>query len=487
MTLASKLKSAAFWQTLQIVIQVVAQFAYIATMARLLSKNDFGLMAMAGSFIGIGTIFSEGGMGAALIQRKNITQKHMNAALQGGFVIGFAIFIMLFFSANIIALFFNQPQLEFLIKVIGVNVVLHSISGISISLLEKEFQFKYTASITMVTSVIGYTVGILCGYHNLGVWSLVVASLTTTLLSTIAFFSFAPIKFSFKLHVKEWKELFSFGFGIILLKINNYMGNEGIILVLGKIFTPGLLGVFERAFRIKTLPSMYLGNILDKIMFPAMSEIQDEHDRLFRIYQNSLGVVNSVLMPLAVFLVFFSKEVVLIILGNNWLEAVFPLQIMFIVLPFSSSSRMADSVIRAKGLVYKNSLRKFIYVIFLLVTVSIGAYYFGIVGASIAVSISFLFNYTIMLVLVKRIFNKGIREIFFSPVFAGLKISLVILIIIYIFSKILNGLNETPLSNFFIISLFTCVLIAFIAWKNPKMLGKYLCGTINQVFIKTKS
>jgi O-antigen/teichoic acid export membrane protein len=222
-------------------------------------------------------------------------------------------------------------------------------------------------------------------------------------------------------------------------------------------------------------------------MFPAMSEIQNEHERLFRIYQNSLGVVNSVLMPVAVFLIFFSKEVVLILLGSKWLEAVLPLQIMFVVLPFSSSGRMADSVIRAKGLVYKNVLRKFIYVIFLLTTVSFGAYCFGIVGASIAVSFSFLFNYVIMLFLVKKIFNKSILEIFFLPVFEGIKISFIVFILIFILSKILNELSNTPLYNFFIISLCTSMLTIYVAWRNPEMLGKYLNNSIRQLLNNPKN
>lgn len=484
MTLSDKLKKAVIWQSLQIATQIVIQFGYIAIMARLLSKDDFGLMALANSFIGIGTIFSEGGMGAALIQRKTITQKHMNAALQGGILIGILVFAIFFFSANFVATFFNQAQLELLIKIIGINAVLHSVSGISIALLQKRFQFHYTATVTITASIIGYSAGIFCGYQHWGIWSLVVASLTTTLLRTIVFLYFAPIKFSFSLHIKEWKELFSFGFGMILLKMNNYMGTQGLNLILGIIFTPSLLGVFERAFRIKTLPSLYLGNVLDKTMFPAMSEIQNEHERLFGVYQNALGVVNSVLMPVAIFLIFFAEEVVMLLLGNNWLDAVLPLQIMFIVLPFSSSGRMADSVIRAKGLVYRNALRKFAYIVFLIVTTSIGAFYFGILGASIAVSISFLFNYVIMLFLVKKIFNKSIKEIFLSSIFSGLKISFVILLFIFIFSKFLKELSVSPIFNFIIISLSTSFFITFVAWKKPTLLGKYLCGTIKKLLVR---
>lgn len=486
MSTINKLKKAGFWQTLQTLVSLISQFAYIGIMARLLSKADFGLMAIAGAFIGIGTIFSEGGMSAALIQRKNITQKHMNAALQGGILFGFLFFILLFFTAQYIATFFNQPELTLLIKVIGVNIILHSLSGISMGLLQKYFRFNKTAIVTMASSIIGYAVGVILAFQNFGVWSLVFATLTTSLLNTIGFFYYAPVKFSFKVHVKEWKELFSFGSGMILLKIANFFNDRGLNLILGKILTPDLLGIFERTSKIKILPSSYIGKILDTIMFPAMSEIQDEHERLFRIYQQSLGMVNSLLMPIAAFLIFYSKEIVLILLGNDWLEAVLPLQIMFVVLPFSSSGRMADSVIRAKGLIYKNVARKYIYVTVLITTTALGAYFYGVIGAAIGVTFSFLFNYIIMLFLVKRIFRKPITEIFLKPVVEGAKLTAFVLIVIAILNTVLSNWGQASILNFLIITSIIAAIVLIIIWKKPSLLGHYLLIVINQILFKNK-
>jgi len=486
MSTIAKLKKAGSWQTLQMMVIVISQFVYIGTMARLLSKADFGLMAIASAFIGFGTIFSEGGMGAALIQRKNITQKHMNAALQSGILIGGLIFTVFFFSSKYIATFFDQPQLDMLIKVIGVNVVLHAVSGTSMMLLQKYFQFHKTALITITSTIIGYIVGILLAFEGYGVWSLVVATLTTSLINAAGFLYLVPVKFSLQVHIKEWKELFSFGSGIILLQFANFFSERGLNLILGKILTVDLLGVFERTSIIKILPSVYIGKILDTIMFPVMSEIQDEHERLFRIYQQSLGMVNSLLMPIAAFLIFYSEEVVLILLGKDWLEAVIPLQIMFLVLPFSSSGRMADSVIRAKGLIYKNVVRKYIYVTVLICTTTLGAYFYGVIGAAIAVTFSMLFNYIIMLFLVKRVFKKPITEIFLKPVIEGVKLTTFVLIIIAILNTLFNNWGQPSVLNFLIISGIMTSVVLIIVLKKPSLLGHYLHLTINQLLFKGK-
>lgn len=484
--LSKKLKSAGLWQTLQTVIQVISQFGYMAVMARLLTKADFGLMALANAFIGLGMLFSTAGMGSAIIQRKDATQKHYNAALQASFLISFIVFIIIYLCAPLIAKFYNQPELNLIVKIIGAGIILNSINSVSRAILQKNFRFKVTSNITISVTVIGYSVGIILGLLGYGVWSLIFASLTISLLNAIFMFYYAPIKLKLKFYYKEFKELFSYGFGMILLSINNYLGSNGLNLVLGKLMTPAQLGLFERSNQIKTLPSSYLGDILDTIMFPAMSEIQDDRERLFHIYQHSLGMVNTILMPVALFLIIFSKEVVLILLGNQWLDAVIPLQIMFVVLPFSSSGRMADSVVRATGLIYRNVIRKFIYVLVLITTVSIGAYFYGIIGAAIGVTFSYFFNYTIMLILVKNIFHKTPKEIFMKPILAGLQLSAITLIFIVIFTTILQGWQHTSIVKFLIISLLVGLSMAILAWKKPYLLGQYLHETLLQLFPKKK-
>ena len=486
MSLTNKLKSAGLWQTLRVVLQVIVQFSYMAIMARLLTKADFGLMALASSFIGFGTIFSEGGMGTALIQKQNITQKHMNAAFQSALFIGVLLFFVFFISASAISSFFGEPKLELIIKIAGVNIILSALSSVSMSLLQKHFKFKVITVASTAITIIAYSIGVVFAFKGWGVWSLIVATLINTILSTIVMFYLSPIRLKFEVYLIEWKELFSFGSGVIILSIVNYFSSSGLNLLLGKIFTPAKLGVFERTNQIKTLPSQYLGNVLDTIMFPAMAEIQDEEERLFRTYQHSLGLVNSILMPISLFLIFFSKEVVLILLGNQWLEAIVPLQIMFVVLPFSSSGRMADSVVRAKGLIYKNVYRKGLYTVVLLIAVSLGAYYYGLIGAAIGVTFSYFFNYAIMLILVKSIFNKSIKEIFMKPIFAGFTLSLILVPMIIISSFVTTYIVYNPVLYIFVNTLIIGGILSIIVWMKPTILGKYIHETIIRLFPKKK-
>lgn len=484
MSLVHKLKNAGLWQSFQTGMQIVAQFGYTAIMARLLSKSDFGLMALAGSFIAFGTLFGEAGMGAALIQRKTLSKHHHSAAFQGSIISGLTIFLIFFFSAGVISSFFHQPDLEMIIKVVGVTIILSSVNSISVSLLQKEFRFKQTSLVLTVNTLIGYGTGIFLGFKSWGVWSLVAATVITSLLNTIVLLSLAPVKVSFRFRLKEWKDLFSFGSGIILLKINNYLGSQGLNLVLGRTFLPAQLGVFERAGQIKNLPGGYIGNVLDTVMFPAMSEIQDQKERLFKIYQHALGIVNTILIPVSVYLIIFAKEVVLILLGDRWSDAVLPLQIMFIVLPFSASGRMADSIIRARGLIYKNVKRKSLFIVVLFTLVLIGGHFYGVAGAAAGVTLSHLFNYCIMLLLVKKIFGKKIAEIFLHPVLSGVNLTVIVLLTTAFYSVVFYTWAGQPVLKFLVISFLVIVTLLISAYKRPSILGVYLRYLVEEFFKK---
>jgi len=486
MSLENKLVSAGLWQTLLVALNVLVQFGYMAIMARLLTKADFGLMALASSFIGFGTIFSNAGMGTALIQRQNITQKHLNAAFQSALFIGFVMCALFFILAPSISAYFKQPQLELIIKVSGVNIILSALSSISISLLRKNFRFKLITASSMAITIISYAAGVVSAFNGAGVWSLVIAMLTHTVLSAIVMFYLAPVKIAFKIYWQEWKELFSFSSGVMILGTINYFSSSGLNLVLGKIFTPAKLGVFERTNNIKTLPSSYIGNVLDVIMFPAMAEIQNEEDKLFRTYQHSLGLVNSILMPVALFLIVFAKEVVLILLGNQWVEAIVPLQIMLIVLPISSSGRMADSVVRAKGLIYKNVYRKGLFSVVLISSVSLGAYFYGLIGAAIGVTLSYLFNYCIMLIMVKSIFKKSIKEIFLKPVTSGFLLSLTMLPLIFLSVFVTKYMVYNPVLYIVVNTFIIGGMLMLLVWKKPVLLGEYIQKTIERLIPKKK-
>jgi O-antigen/teichoic acid export membrane protein len=166
------------------------------------------------------------------------------------------------------------------------------------------------------------------------------------------------------------------------------------------------------------LPGTYLGNILDKVMFPSMARFNDSDTKLYAYYKKGLTFVNAIMFPATLLLILFSREIIYIILGKTWLSTVPSLRILFLCLLFRVAIRMCDSVIRAKGLVYKSAKNKFINALILTVLVYIG-HFWDVNGICIAMAVFSLISYISMSVLVQKSFNKTLGEVvtsFFVPI-----------------------------------------------------------------------
>ncbi|MBO6589828.1 MAG: lipopolysaccharide biosynthesis protein [Muricauda sp.] len=481
MSLSNKIKHAGKWQSVSVLSLNVLQIIYFSVMTRLLLKEDYGLMAIINAFIGIGNIFVMGGMGSALIQRKKINNKHINGALQTSVLIGLVLYATLYILAPSIASAYDDLRLDSLIKVSSLNLVLLALGSISTNLLFKNYFFRQVAIVNIVSNIIGYGTGVYLAMNGYGVWSLVIATLVASLVSSLALFYLAPIKISLKFHYKEASELFGFGFGIVLLSFSSFLSRNGLNLIFGKFFAQDILGVYERTSRVKEIPSELLAKIMNQVMFPVMSEIQDENERLIKIYKFGLGFSNSIMIPATVFLVFFSAEIVQILMGPNWPEAVLPLQIMFLILTFSNAGKTTDEVIKAKGLVYKNVTRKYIFTAIILVLSGILGYFYGIIGAAIGIVISHFINYVMMIVLVKNVFKGSIGEYFYRPLAEGLKLGLYLGILIFAYKYVFNLLGKTNVTLFIVFTIGLIVLCVGLVKFKPSVYGQYLESTIKKM------
>lgn len=474
MSLSGKIKRAGKWQSFSVLSLSVLQIIYFSIMTRLLFKEDYGLMAIVNGIIGIGNIFMQGGMGSALIQRKEINNKHINGALQTSLLIGFILYAIFYIMAPFIASAYNDLRLDNLIKVASLNIILLALSNISVNLLLKYYYFKNVAIVNITSNIIGYVVGVYLAMNGHGVWSLVIATLIVSLLSAIALFYFAPIKISLNVHYKEARELFGFGSGMMLLTFSNFLSSKGLNLIFGKVFAPDVLGIYERASRVKDIPSQFLARIINKVMFPVMSEIQDEKERLINIYKFGLGLSNSIMIPTTVLLIFFSAEIVQILMGAKWSEAVIPLQIMLLILTFSNSGKMTDAVIRAQGLIYKNVIRKYIFTVIIIVLSGTLGYLYGINGAAVGIVISHFINYLMMIVLVKNVFKGSIREYFLKPFKEGLKLGLYLGVLILGYKYVFNLWEKTDVIMFIVFIVGLLVVCAGLLKFKPTVFGKYL-------------
>lgn len=479
------LKKAFAWQISNVVLHAVLQLVYYGILARLLSKTDFGIIAIANVFVNLSVLLSQIGMGPALIQRKNVSQTHITTAFYVSFIISIFVYGITYFTSGIFASFYEQPQLKEIIQVLTLSFVLAAFGSTPLSLLQKRMQFNRLFYVETIAGVFGMGIGIVAAILGYGVWSLVYGTLFLQFLRSLLAWIYAPVNLRIKPGQKEFSQLFHFGFGLTLVRLNNFLSISGLSFILGKMLPMATLGVFERSYRIMILPAKMLGNTIDRVMFPVMSKMQDDENTIKSFYKQNLTLALSLTLATSLWLSLYAKQVVLVLLGSKWMDAVVPLQILFLVLPFRISVRMTDSFVRAKALVYYSAFRKLIFnlVLFGLVIYSVR---YGLTGIAIAILVASVFQYFNMIQMAAKYTNLS-QSIYYEPFVKAFPIALLLFVpslLIHLFSESysfsdsLVWIFSEPFIGLFIFMVLLPVVVKF----RPQLINPQINQLVNRFF-----
>lgn len=467
-----KLVKSGMWQFSNTIVTIVSQIAANAIIARYVSKKEFGIMAITNAFINFACFISEGGMGDALLQRKEVEDRHKNAALFYSVLLSLVLYATMYFTAPWISTFYKEPELIPVLRTLGFSFILLALASSSNNLLQKQFKFKQVFFSDSLSLFASNVLGVILAMNHYGVWSLVYSILFYNAASLIMYWIFQPIPVWLGSTLRHWKDLFNYGVGLTLIRIYNFISGFGIMLEIGKLVPIQTLGTFERSYRITNIPVRYLGDMIQKVMMPFMVKINDEDDKLFNFFYRGMSFSNAMLLPISFFALVFCKPIVLILLGSKWSDAVLPMQILFLSLPFRITTKVSDVLMRAKSLVFKNANRKLQYVIVLCTSVFIGSYW-GLLGISIAVTLSAVFSYITMLVTIKRhVFKHGWSKLVLRPFKDGAMISVFTIVPCYIVYIALQALINNELISFTVLCSAAGFFLAYAFFKRPSILGK---------------
>lgn len=424
------------WQMLNVCVKVFSQFAYYAVIARLLSKSELGIFALLNSFMNFGNMLGDGGMGDALLQRKEIDTQHTNAAFYSSLLLAIIIYSAVFFCAPFAADFYNEPQLSSSLRIFSIIFLFAAMYSASFAKLQRKFAFKKIFIADGVMLLLSNVLGILLAYYGYGFMSLVYSQIFYFGAELLLLWYFQPVPLKFGFTKQHWKDLVGYGTGLTLIRLNTYIVNFGIVLEVGKLVAAAVLGVFDRSFRIMNIPQRFLYDMIQRIMMPAMVRKNDDKKGTFKIYSKTLSLVITALLPLTVFLILFSRQIVLILLGKRWLEAVPLLQIFFLNLPLRTTASLGDTLMRVHGFIKLNLVRKVQNSLIILTLIYLGylARDFFIAhstpaennsvsqlyGIAWGIFISTVISYLIMMAIIrKRIFPADWKKLIFKPYYNG--------------------------------------------------------------------
>ena len=325
------------------------QFVLTIVIARILSPDDYGLVAMLSIFMAIAQTLVDSGFGNALIQKKNRTEADYSTTFYFNIFISALIYLLLFISAPWIAQFYNQPKLVMIARVYGILIVLNSFAAVQMTRLTIALDFRKLAFASLLSVSVGGSIGIIMAYQGYGVWALVFQALFGSLAWGSGLWLFARWMPKWCFSIKSFRTLFSFGSKILFSSLLHTLYTNMYSLVVGKFFNTSTLGYFNRAYTLGLFPAQNFSNIIQKVIYPIQCSYQDENEKFDQIFISYLRISGFVLFPLMIGFAVLANPVITLLLTERWLPIVSLLQIICISMMWLPMMQANVSVLDAKG------------------------------------------------------------------------------------------------------------------------------------------
>jgi PST family polysaccharide transporter len=360
--LAHSTLSGLFWTFIGTGAQAVLQLLVLVVLARLLTPEDFGLVTAAMVVVGFSQIFSQLGVGPAIVQLRGLEPRHVRTGFMLSVLFGAGMTALVWGLSDPIALFFRIEGLAPITRAMALVFLLQGAGVVAESLLQRELRFRHLAGVEVAAFGAGFAgVGIGMAAAGWGVWALAGAHLGQNAIRTLALLAVHRHPMRPMLDRAAARDLMWFGGGFTAARIGNYLGVHGDQFMVGRWLGAEALGIYGRAYQLMASPAMVLGQILDRVLFPAMAKVQDRAEGLQAAYRRGVALIALVILPGSLVLSLMGSEVVHVLLGPGWDAAVAPFRILALGMLFRTSYKMSDSLARATGAVYRRAWRQWIY------------------------------------------------------------------------------------------------------------------------------
>ncbi|MDR0894093.1 MAG: lipopolysaccharide biosynthesis protein [Prevotellaceae bacterium] len=337
------------WNTIERFSTQGIRFILTILLGRILSPNDYGLLAMLIVFIALAQTVIDSGYSNALIQKKEKQEVDFSTAFYLNLSMSILIYLIFFFSAPWIATFYEQPQLVSITRVFALFLITNTFGAIQMTRLVISLDFKRLAIASLIATIVSGSVGLWMAFHGFGVWTLVYQSLieNVVLVATLWVYTRWIPKRMFSW--QSFRELFSFGSNIMFSNLLHTIYTNMYSLVIGKLFNASILGYYNRAYTLGQFPVQNFGNVVAKVLYPILCKYQDDNERFNHIFTNYLRIASFLMFPLMIGLAVLAEPTISVLLTNKWLPAVPLFQIVCLALMWLPVMQMNVSVMDAKG------------------------------------------------------------------------------------------------------------------------------------------
>lgn len=410
-----KIFKGTFWTGIELVVNRGFGFLIKLVLARILFPEDFGLVGMAAVFTTFVQVFSELGMGSALVQRdeKLLKETHFHTAFWTGVIWSILIFlIMCFVVTPLASWFYEQPMLNSIIPVLSLGILASPVNMIHKSQLTKALDFKKMTIINNSSNIVSGSVALILALTGAGVWALVFNSVANSLIAIPLYFKATGWKPKLIWDKTSFKDIFGFGAYYTGTKVFNKITSQIDYLIVGKLLGAASLGIYTLAFVLTETIRSQLMSIVNKVMYPVYSSFQNDTEKLKDYYLKVLRYNALLIYPVLFFLAVFAEPFVLLVYGDKWAESVPIVQIISIASVVHMLVNSNTSLIRGSGRPKLELILQLVKSLMFFVPLIIaGTYYYGLIGTAIGYAIAKTLAVILSVIVMTKIFGIDFKSL----------------------------------------------------------------------------
>lgn len=316
------------WKFVSQAVLQVSRIVIGVVLARLLTPHDYGLAAMALVFSSLVLVFSDLALGAALVQRRTLSERDRSTVFWTGLGAGLTFTLLGIGLSWPLALAFGEPDVQPLFAALSLSFLVNSLGTTQKALLTRELNFRSVELRLIGASLGGGLVGILLATEGYGAWAIIGQQLALAGISTVLLWLVSPWRPRLRFSGASLRELGGFSGNVLGTRLFYYLHENAASLLIGRFLGAGAFGLFSVAYTIVLVPFSRIAIPIGEVLFPAFSRIQDEPERVAAIWVRGTRILAALCMPASLGVIVVAPEFVHVLLGDRWEDAVPVIQIL---------------------------------------------------------------------------------------------------------------------------------------------------------------
>lgn len=397
------------WRFAERIGAQLVTFIVSIVLARILSPEDYGKIALIMVFIAIMQVFVDSGLGIALIQKKDADDLDFSSVFYFNFLVCIILYLVMFISAPIIAKFYKDLSLIPIIRVISITIIISGVKGIQQSYVSKNMLFKRFFYATLGGTIFSAFLGIGLAYLKFGVWAIVAQQLSNTIIDTLVLWLTVKWRPKRMFSWRRLKQLLSFGWKMLVSSLIDTLYNNLRNLIIGKMYSSTDLAYYNQGDKFPNVIVSNINTSIDSVLLPTMAGVQDDKNRVKVMTRRAIKTSTYIMAPLMMGLSFCATQVVKLVLTEKWLPCVPFLRIFcftYMFYPIHTANLNAIKAMGRSDLFLKLEIKKKLVGIILLISTM----RFGVMAMAYSLLLNSVLSQLINSAPNKKLLNYGYLE-----------------------------------------------------------------------------